>query len=284
MTAFTGEVHPFADWYPMLPETELQELADDIKANGLRQPITLNADGVLIDGRNRLAACALAGVQPVFAVTAEEPFALIRSANNRRRKLTAGMVAVTDAVAMRALGLWDDKAGRWKYGALTKVADATFASDTDIKRAGAVLAHSEDLAREVVTGTLGLRAAYDKVQADKAAAAERERRHQEMQDKAPDILAKMGDDFTFEMAWAAYQERDKERIKQEAERVAFICDWWKRTESALLHLSTGCGVTGRYADEYGPIYQPREPFTVPELLDDVIAGLLALKEDINSGR
>lgn len=70
-----------------------------------------------------------------------------------------------------------------------------------------------------------------------------------------------------------------EAERLEEERLAFTRDWWKRTESALLHLSAGCRAK-HYADEYGPIYQPVEPFTVPELIDDVITGLVNLKEAI----
>ena len=34
-------VHPAADLFPLLPDSELQELASDIEANGLRTPIIL---------------------------------------------------------------------------------------------------------------------------------------------------------------------------------------------------------------------------------------------------
>jgi hypothetical protein len=48
-----------------MPEGEIQKLADDIKANGLKNHIILLEDKVL-DGRNRLLACKLAGVSPDF--------------------------------------------------------------------------------------------------------------------------------------------------------------------------------------------------------------------------
>ena len=59
-------VHPVAALFPMLAGDELEELAADIKARGLLQPIVLDAEGRILDGRNRLAACKIAGVEPNF--------------------------------------------------------------------------------------------------------------------------------------------------------------------------------------------------------------------------
>jgi hypothetical protein len=60
-TTMTGrarhEVHPAALAFPEMPAAELEELADDIKQNGLAHPIVLSADGIILDGRNRLRAC-----------------------------------------------------------------------------------------------------------------------------------------------------------------------------------------------------------------------------------
>jgi hypothetical protein len=56
------KVHPAADLFPLLSESELRELADDIKQNGLQQPIVIWETGKqLIDGRNRLDALARIG-------------------------------------------------------------------------------------------------------------------------------------------------------------------------------------------------------------------------------
>src|SRR3954454_15134841 len=90
------KVHPAAAVFPMLADDELRELAADIEANGLIYPIVLDKDGVLIDGRNRYAACKLAGVEPTFATLPEDadPLRYILSANARRRHMTKGALAM----------------------------------------------------------------------------------------------------------------------------------------------------------------------------------------------
>ena len=48
----------------------------------------------LIDGRNRLAACRMAGVEPLYAsLNGHDPVAYILSANVARRNLTKGQRA-----------------------------------------------------------------------------------------------------------------------------------------------------------------------------------------------
>ena len=88
MTKLT--VHPVAKVFPLLPEGELQRLADNIKENGLQQSIVVQ-DGVLLDGRNRLAACELVGVRPRFEkYTGSNPIGFIIGANVNRRNLSVG--------------------------------------------------------------------------------------------------------------------------------------------------------------------------------------------------
>lgn len=138
-------VHPVASMFPMIGDDELQQLADDIKENGQHEAIVLapyhkdfvaildshglsftddewyrvcdqypeidaelQPEFVLIDGRNRMAACLLAGVEPI--VTQEIPgntmckdsddpdweqfvTAWITSGNLHRRHLSKGQLA-----------------------------------------------------------------------------------------------------------------------------------------------------------------------------------------------
>lgn len=83
--------HPDANLFPMLAEHELAELADDIKANGLREPIKLDHTGeFLVDGRNRERACELAGIDPRYELLPADLniFSYVISTNLRRRHLT----------------------------------------------------------------------------------------------------------------------------------------------------------------------------------------------------
>jgi hypothetical protein len=62
----TLKVHPFALAFGMITGDEWADFVADIKANGLVEPCVLDKEGTLIDGRNRLKACDVAGVEPRF--------------------------------------------------------------------------------------------------------------------------------------------------------------------------------------------------------------------------
>ncbi len=86
------EHHPYAELFPMIGEEALQELADDIKDNGQRLPITLDQKDRIIDGRNRYKACEMAGVEPVYDkrefATDLDVAKFVASMNIQRRHLT----------------------------------------------------------------------------------------------------------------------------------------------------------------------------------------------------
>jgi site-specific DNA-methyltransferase (adenine-specific) len=87
--------HPACLLFPRLNEEDLQSLADDIRQNGLLNPIvTLN--GEILDGRNRLAACKVARVKARFVEWDGEgsPLAWVVAVNLVRRHLTASQRAV----------------------------------------------------------------------------------------------------------------------------------------------------------------------------------------------
>jgi hypothetical protein len=96
-------VHPAASLFPMMTEEELRELAEDIRLNGLRDPI-VGMNGVILDGRNRLKACEMAGVEPHFRnYEGDDPYAFVISANVHRRNLTPSQLAAIAAIAREPL-------------------------------------------------------------------------------------------------------------------------------------------------------------------------------------
>ena len=93
------EWHPIASVFPMLSDEELQALADDIRAHGLKEPVT-TFEGKILDGRNRAAACLIAGVElstVAFEGSRDEALAFSWSKNRRRRQLDSSQSAIAEA-------------------------------------------------------------------------------------------------------------------------------------------------------------------------------------------
>ena len=76
----------------MLGSDDMKALAEDIRINGLQQPVTLHK-GQVLDGRNRMVACVIAGVDPRFTEFKENGVSATQwviSQNLHRRHLTVG--------------------------------------------------------------------------------------------------------------------------------------------------------------------------------------------------
>lgn len=90
------EFHEAACWLPLMEDDDLCALADDIRDNGQKHPIEL-LDGKVIDGRNRLTACRLRGIEPKFIdmkpSDVGNPSAYVASVNVRRRHLSTAQRA-----------------------------------------------------------------------------------------------------------------------------------------------------------------------------------------------
>lgn len=96
------KVHPAAEVFPLLSDDELQKLADDIKERGQDEPITVwGTKNILVDGRNREAACRMAGVNPTVNEREFKDDAdvarFVVSANVRRRHMNASQLAMAGA-------------------------------------------------------------------------------------------------------------------------------------------------------------------------------------------
>lgn len=147
--------HPAADLFPMMSEDELQSLAADIRENGLRQPVVLTADGRVLDGRNRLAACKIAGVEPEYtSANGDDPVALVVSLNVKRRNLTKAQTAIAAAEA------WDMVADQ--PGKRARNLARIFGTNHDyVAQARALVERDRAGADAVKAGGLALKDAYD---------------------------------------------------------------------------------------------------------------------------
>lgn len=177
MTAIKG-VSPHADFYPMLSDEAIAELAEDIKVNGQRDPITVNQKGILLDGRNRLKACQMIGVEPIIEVyEGNDDGAFVRSRNERRHQ-SVGSRAMSTALSLIEDDLREN--GRWKYGSIENPGSGESGKNWKerLREAGLILDYAADLADDVVSGKIALDAAYREAKAEKER-RERERRERE---------------------------------------------------------------------------------------------------------
>lgn len=205
-------VHPVANLFPMLAVDELAELAEDIKVRGLLQPIVLTSDGTILDGRNRLAACELAGVEPTFTThDGDDPSGYALAVNLQRRNLTKGQTAM---VAARAVFETNTTA--------TSAANATGSSRSRIEYAKTVIEFAPDLADAVVAGATGLDEAYRIARERKTAADSVEAQLARLRAEDPELAAKVVEgELTLPGAWAERKAREtKKRQDIEAARRA----------------------------------------------------------------
>jgi ParB-like chromosome segregation protein Spo0J len=182
---FELPVFPAADVFPMMADDELQQLAADIKENGLREPLVvaeIDGDLVLVDGRNRQAACELAKVEPeVRHLNGEDPNAYVLSANIHRRSLTQGQRAM--AVAM--IRPEPEKGGRGKKGATS--GGFSGVAHQRIADARAVLAYSRKLAEAVMSGDKPLKAALAEARQSQGDVLNARSRLAKLRDERPDL-------------------------------------------------------------------------------------------------
>jgi ParB-like chromosome segregation protein Spo0J len=104
------KVHPAAELFPMMNDTELSELAEDIRANGQNEACVWY-QGQLLDGRNRWRACQLLGIKPKAYKIEEshkfDPLEYVLSKNLYRRHLSESQRSM---VAARVRSLYQNSA------------------------------------------------------------------------------------------------------------------------------------------------------------------------------
>lgn len=261
-------VHPYADKFPMLPDAELDELAESIRTVGLLYPIIVTPEGLILDGRNRLEACNRAQVNVIADVYEGDDYAeYVIACNVTRRNMSTGARAMSTALVLFADGRREN--GRWRRGSVDVGNTESRNTWQDaLRQCGIVLDFKPDLADAVVAGDLALDAAFqqakaikDSAERDKIMAREKAKREKAEATAEAEYNAQIVADLTQagssyyldqienhgmnpRSAWAAYREDTrKERERAEQVRKA-TADKFRQIAKALTTASSW----GRYDD------------------------------------
>lgn len=89
--------HPLCSAFPPMSDADFASLSEDIKVNGLRDPIT-RFEGMILDGWHRFQACAELAIEPRYVDFKDgDPASFVLSKNLHRRHLSASQRAVAVA-------------------------------------------------------------------------------------------------------------------------------------------------------------------------------------------
>ena len=164
------ELHPLCTLFPRLDGNEFNALKEDIKQNGLRQPIVLK-DGMILDGGNRYRACVEAGIEPKFVeFDGDNIVSFVLSVNLHRRHMTPGQQAAIVASAQD----WskanshggDRKSDQSKaidFDTVEKRANAAGVHRDTQMKADKVAKADPELAKQVAHGEISLPKAVEKI-------------------------------------------------------------------------------------------------------------------------
>lgn len=294
--------HPYADEFPMASQDELDELAASIATVGLIHPIVLTPQGLVLDGRNRLAACEKADVEPTFETRDGDDddykeFVIGANTTGRRESMTVQIAAASVALV---LGHEKRKNGRWVRGS-SQIMGSHNMSVTEReahKQAGLVLdelgpAHL----REVRDGDASLNAKYEQARRQKddreqaeARKVEAERQAEQREQRAREFFdgdldaqawldAKPAGTFrNMRAAFAAIQEereeiRQAEQARREAEEAErrehqeLIERHARYVEAFVSNFQTGLDMAGYLAPLRDEILEKCDPKTRTRFLE-----------------
>ncbi|MER6398552.1 ParB N-terminal domain-containing protein [Kitasatospora sp. NPDC001603] len=242
----------------MLDDEELLALAEDIKANGQYIPIMLDPGGRLLDGRNRLAACKIAGVEPEFATyNGPNPGAYALRINCLRRNLTKGQTAM---VAAKACSVSEQDGRSETELSARSVSEQVGVSLGRIGQAMTVVRHTPDLVDQVVSGAVGLDEAYKAAREAKAQADSVENQLARLRAEDPELADRVVEgDLSLPAAWAERKERAEEAIRRRKVATQFLCEvvpplaQARGTDTVVLYdpqfMLTGRAITGEVIEQ-----------------------------------
>ncbi len=201
------EIHATANLFPFIEGEDFDDLVRSLSEQGQHTPVVV-ADGVLLDGRNRLRACVAAGLKPIAVLyDGGDADAFALSVNIDRRHLSKGQRAMIAARSFKET-LSAEELGK-----------QAGMSGQRVRQARTVLNFAPELADSVVSGATSLDEAYKQARERKQEQADAE---QTAKDSIARLnrLAKLAPDFAEQVteerlslreAEAAYKARTEEQ-------------------------------------------------------------------------
>lgn len=95
-------IHPACEALPLIQPVHFRELVAAIERDGQLDPIKITEEGVVLDGRHRLAACYSLDFEPILQIVEDDPWA-IAIGNVVRRHLTVGQRAAFAATLLQVI-------------------------------------------------------------------------------------------------------------------------------------------------------------------------------------
>jgi N6-adenosine-specific RNA methylase IME4/ParB-like chromosome segregation protein Spo0J len=197
--------HEYANVFPMMDGKPHADLVEDLRINGMQEPIVMVGDTIL-DGRNRYMAARSIGIE-IRAVQYEgsDPLAFVISKNLSRRHLTESQRAMVAAkLAKLPRGANQHTAQAVSSPSQSDAAGQMQVSVDSVQRARAVQDHGiDELAAKVEAGVISVKPAAEIARQPK--------------DRQAEILAK-GDDAILAEAKRIRTARMSDRKQKRAER------------------------------------------------------------------
>lgn len=245
--------HPAALLFPMMSDQELRELAEDIRTNGLLEPI-IEHEGMILDGRNREAACELVSVEPRYRTWQGEgrsPTAFVASQNVHRRHLTTAQKA---AIAVELLPMLAAEAkerqreGGREYGrgklppapeeaiphhreeAAVEAANLVGVGKTSVHYANAVKKRDPDEFERIKRGETAIEPAYERVMGRERPTAMKPRTATlDKYQKGLELLVNAEENWTENTLYRLPPAKARRLVARTLKVIAFL----ERTEPAL---------------------------------------------------
>lgn len=165
------EYHKLCQAFPMMSKEELQQLGEDIRDNGQRFGV-FRWHGLIIDGKNRIEACKLVGVDPIIVdkedklETEADVIRLIYSANLVRRQLSASVKAALAVELMKAIEEADKEDKKSKKEVVEEAAKTTGVSTSYVKAAEQVEKEDPEKFEQVKAGKKSVAKAAKEIRAE----------------------------------------------------------------------------------------------------------------------